>query len=204
MTETQDTSSQWEQRLRWGDQWQPRCGGSAGVSCLKQSNKSLTVKVKILMEIVQHLSCDYSIALSCQNDNRKAKSFLKHFNLINQCSFYKNWDIFIWRYLQYKLLVPHLDPYIIDYFLRQDFISLCNVDVKRFTAPFREVISPLLFIPVFIPRDICNNGEKYQRKLFDLKLPAWSKIISEDWFPADRVCKTGWDRKFHNYFYDKD
>ena len=87
---------------------------------------------------------------------------------------------------------------------QQDFISLCNVDVKRFTAPFREVISPLLFIPVFIPRDICNNGEKYQRKLFDLKLPAWSKIISEDWFPADRVCKTGWDRKFHNYINDKD
>ena len=144
------------------------------------------------MEIVQHLSCDYSIALSCQNDNRKAKSFQKHFNLINQCSFFTNLgntvlDIDICSTNFQSLL----DPYIIDYFLRQDFISLCNVDVKRFTAPFREVISPLLFIPVFIPRDICNNGEKYQRKLFDLKLPAWSKIISEDWFPADRVCKTG-------------
>ena len=79
------------------------------------------------------------------------------------------------------------------------------VDVdKKSLLPSREVISPFLFILVFILRDICNNGDKYQRKLFDLKLLAWSKIISEDWFSADRLCKAGSDRKFHNYICDKD
>lgn len=47
------------------------------------------------MEIVQHLSCDYSIALSCQNDNRKAKKRSETFQFNQPKFFYKLWEIFL-------------------------------------------------------------------------------------------------------------
>ena len=49
---------------------------------------------------------------------------------------------------------------------------------------------------------ICNNGGKYQRRLFDLKL--LSRIKSGDWSLSvtDIVKKDIW--KLHNYIYDKD
>ena len=42
------------------------------------------------MEIVQHLSCDYSIALSCQNDNRKAKKRSETFQFNQPMFFLQN------------------------------------------------------------------------------------------------------------------
>ena len=38
------------------------------------------------MEIVQDLSCDYSIALSCQNDNRKKETIQNQIETKNQMS----------------------------------------------------------------------------------------------------------------------
>ena len=73
---------------------------------------------------------------------------------------------------------------------------LFTVNIKWFTLILDHLFAVFLFIPVWTilgEKAICNNGGKYQRELFDLKL--LSKIISGDWelsVTDNRHCKKGY------------
>ena len=74
--------------------------------------------------------------------------------------------------------------------------NLFSIDIKWFTLIPDHLFGVFLFISVWtisIEKAICNNGGKYQRELFDLKL--LSKIISGDWglsVTDNRHCKKGY------------